>query len=100
MCTRQSRKVVWDIINTLFLTTVAVEHAFLLSFSTRKHMSVASRAIFPNFFEEQSTRNYPQYLSGLSRALLPTTLLEIAAYKWGGGVIVPSIPCKNQGNWD
>ena len=25
MCTRQSRKVIWDMINTLFLTTVAVE---------------------------------------------------------------------------
>ena len=25
MCTRQPRKVIWDMINTLFLTTVAVE---------------------------------------------------------------------------
>ena len=25
MCTRQSRKVIWDMINTLFLTNVAVE---------------------------------------------------------------------------
>ena len=25
ICTRQSRKVIWDMINTLFLTTVAVE---------------------------------------------------------------------------
>ena len=41
-------------------------------------MSVASRAIFSNFFEEQSTQNHPQYLSGLSRALFPTTFLEIA----------------------
>ena len=29
MCTRQSRKVIWDMINTLFLTTVAVEPAFV-----------------------------------------------------------------------
>ena len=29
MCTRQSRKVMWDMINTLFLTTVAVEHTFV-----------------------------------------------------------------------
>ena len=43
-------------------------------------MSVASRAIFSNFFEEQSTQNHPQYLSGLSRALFPTTFLEIAVY--------------------
>ena len=43
-------------------------------------MSVASRAIFSNFFEEQSTQNHPQYLSRLSRALFPTTFLEIAVY--------------------
>ena len=41
-------------------------------------MSVASRAIFSNLFEEQSTQNLPQYLSGLSSALFPTTFLEIA----------------------
>ena len=28
MCTQQSRKVVWDMINTLFLTTVAIETNF------------------------------------------------------------------------
>ena len=29
MCKRQSRKMIWDMINTLFLTTVAVEHTFV-----------------------------------------------------------------------
>ena len=29
MCTRQSRKVIWDMINTLFLTTVPVEPTFV-----------------------------------------------------------------------
>ena len=29
MCTRQSRKVLWDMIDTLFLTTVAVEPTFV-----------------------------------------------------------------------
>ena len=29
MCTRPSRKVIWDMINTLFLTTVAVESTFV-----------------------------------------------------------------------
>ena len=59
--------------------TVAVEPTFvLLSFSTRKHMSIASRAILSNFVEEQRTQNDPQYLSGLLRALFPTTILEIA----------------------
>ena len=47
-------------------------------------MSVASRAIFSNFFEEQSTQNHPQYLSGLSRALFPTTFFEIAVYSEAG----------------
>ena len=41
-------------------------------------MSVASRAILSNFFEEQCTQNHPQYLSGLSRAHFPTTFLETA----------------------
>ena len=39
---------------------------------------MASRAILSNFFEEQWTQNHLQYLSGLSRALFPTTFLEIA----------------------
>ena len=42
---------------------------------------MASRAIFPNFFKEQWTQNHPQYLSGLSRALFPTTFLETAVYE-------------------
>ena len=29
MCTRQSRKVIWDTINTLFVTTEAVEPTFV-----------------------------------------------------------------------
>ena len=41
---------------------------------------MASRVIFSNFFEEQSTLNPPQYLSGMSRELFPTTFLEIAVY--------------------
>ena len=32
--------------------TVAVEPAFFISFSTHKHMSMASRAILSNFIEE------------------------------------------------
>ena len=44
---------------------------------------MASRAILSYFFEEQWTQNYPQYLSGLSRARFPTTFLEIAVYtRW------------------
>ena len=36
--------------------------------------------ILSNFFEEQRTQNHPQCLSGLSRALFPTTFVEIALY--------------------
>ena len=69
MCTRQSRKVAWDIINTLFLTQYPSHLLLLLSFSTRKHASMASRAILSNFFEQQWIKNHSQYLSELSRAL-------------------------------
>ena len=41
-------------------------------------MSVASRAILSNYFEEQCNQNHPQYLSGMSLALFPTNFLEIA----------------------
>ena len=36
--------------------------------------------ILSNFFEKKRTQNHPQCLSGLSRALFPTTFLEIAVY--------------------
>ena len=45
MCGRQSRKVIWDMINTLFLTLQLSNLLLLLSFRTRKHKSMASRAI-------------------------------------------------------
>ena len=44
----------WDMIGQYAVPdTVAVESSILLSFSTLKHMSMASRAILSNFFEEQ-----------------------------------------------
>ena len=52
--------------------------AFLYHFQTE---SMTSRAIVPIFFEEQWTQNHPQYLSGWSRALFPTTFLETAVYE-------------------
>ena len=42
---------------------------------------MASRAILADFFEEQWTQNHLQYLSALSRALFPTTFLEIAVVR-------------------
>ena len=68
---------------------VAVEptfDAFLYQFSIRKHTSMASSVILSNFFEEQLTQNHPQCLSGLSRALFPTTFLEIAVYETANGI--------------
>ena len=41
---------------------------------------MASPVILSNFCEEQRTQTHPQYLSGLSRALFPTTFLEVAVY--------------------
>ena len=42
MCTRQSRNVMWDMINTLFLTLQLPNLLLLLSFSTRSNTSMAS----------------------------------------------------------
>ena len=81
MCTRQSRKVIWDMINTPVFLTLQLSNLLLLpTFSTRRHMSTASPAILSNFFEKQCPQNNPQYLSGLPRALYPTTFLEVAVY--------------------
>ena len=45
-CARDNldQKLISDIINTLFLTTVAVESSFVAFLSTRRHMSTAFRA--------------------------------------------------------
>ena len=75
LCTRQSRKVIWDMINTLFLT-VAVKPTFVAFLYHSQTYVQASRAIVSNFFEKQWTQSHPQHLSGLSRALFPTTFLE------------------------
>ena len=80
MSSRQSRKAIWDMINTRFLTLQLWNLHLLLSFSTRRHTSMAFRAILSNFVEEQWTQNHLQYLSGLSQALFPRTVLEKALY--------------------
>ena len=43
-------------------------------------MSMASPAILPDFCENSELQDHPRYISGLSRALYPTTFLEIAVY--------------------
>ena len=53
MCTWKSRKILWDVINTLFLALSMSTLLFLLSFSTHNYTPMASRAILSNFFEKQ-----------------------------------------------
>ena len=66
-------------------------------------MSMASRAILSNFFEEQCPQSHPRYLSGLSRAFFPPTFLEIAVnnkdnkYKVVNRVAILPIDAKYQG---
>ena len=50
MCKRQSRKVIWDMINTLFLTLLQLSNLLLLlSFSTSKHMANGLWPLVPFF---------------------------------------------------
>ena len=48
--------------------------------------------------EEQWIQNHPQYLSGLSRALLPTTFLEIAVYDYIFHGLTCMLMSKNASN--
>ena len=81
MCTRQSRKVIWDVINTLRYSWHCSCRIFYCCFP----LAFANIRLWPlvPFFQislnnsELKTAR-PQYLSGLSRALFPTTFLEIA----------------------
>ena len=80
MCRRQSRKVIWDMINTLFPMAVDVEPTFVAFHS---HLRTCLWPLVPFFqisLENRADLNHPQYLLGLSRALFPTTFLETAVY--------------------
>ena len=66
----------------------------LLSFNTRKHTSLTSCVFLSNFLEIK-TQNHPQYLSGLSRTLFPTTFLEIAINRLSWN----SRPCLKMADW-
>ena len=55
--TRQSRKALWDIIDTLFLILGLWNVHLLLSFSNRKHTSVAPCAILWKNSENKATHN-------------------------------------------
>ena len=91
MCSRQSRKVIWDkYINTLFLTLSLSNLPLLLSFNTQKHTSLTSCVFLSNFLEIK-TQNHPQYLSALSSTLFPATFLEIAVNRLR--------PCLKMADW-
>ena len=77
-------------IPTLFLTLQLLSLCLLLSFSTRKHTSMASRAILSNFFKEQCPQNHTQYFTGLSCALF-LTFLEMAVYKMNYPPVVQAL---------
>ena len=71
--TRQSGKVIWDMINTLFLTLWLSNLLLLLSFSIRKHTSMASRTILLN-------SKPPTIPFGILACTFSDNLLEIAVY--------------------
>ena len=70
--------------DTLFLTLQLWNLLLMLSFSTRKHTSMASRAILSFFFFFRRTVNSkpPTIPFGLSHALYRTTFLEIAVFTY------------------
>ena len=56
MSSRQSRMAIWDMINTRFLTLQLWNLHLLLSFSTRRHTSMAFRAILSNFVKNSELK--------------------------------------------
>ena len=81
MCTRQSRKEMRDMINTLFLTTVAVKPTFITFLQhLQTHFHGLSCQFFQVSLKKKRTQNHPQCLSRLLCALFPTAFLEIAVY--------------------
>ena len=81
MCTRQSRKIIWDMINRLFLTTVAVEPTFVAFLShSQTHFHGLSCQFFQISLKKRELKTTHNAFDKLSRALFPTTFLEIAVY--------------------
>ena len=61
MCTRQSRKVIWDMISTRFLTTVAVEPPFVaFLWHSQTHLHSLSYQFFQLSLKKKRTQNHPQ----------------------------------------
>ena len=77
MCAQQSQKVMWDC--SWHRSRRTYFCCFPLAFTNIRPWPLMPFNL-SNFFEEQWTQNHPQYLSGLSCALIPTTFLEIAMW--------------------
>ena len=95
MCTRQSRKVIWDVINTLFLTLWLSNLLLLLSFSTHRHMSMASPAIVSNFFEKQWTQDHPCYISGVVACTLSDNLSRNSCVEFSFSRMIGKLPRRD-----
>ena len=81
MCSRQSRKVVWDMINTLF----SINHRSCRTYFRCFPLAIADICPWPPvpFFQlslkNKRTQNHPQHLSGCRlQFFTATTFLEIA----------------------
>ena len=80
MCTRQSRNVIWDMINTLFrlFSCRTYISCFLLALTNIRPWPLV--AFFQISLKNSELQNRPQYLSRLSPALFPTTFFEITVF--------------------
>ena len=82
MCTRQSRKAIWDMINTMFLTTTPVEPTFV---TFLKHFQTHFHGLLYQFFQislkNSELKTTHDAFRELTRAVFSTTFLEIAVYK-------------------
>ena len=89
MCTRQSRKVMWDILDTLFLTLYPWNLLLLLSLSTRKHTSMVSCHFF--FFFWRTVNSKPPTIPfGIVACTLSDNLSRNSCIYSRLGVIKPS----------
>ena len=80
MCTRQSRKVMGYDQYTVPDDCSCRTYFCCFPLALANTFPWPFVPIFSNFLEAQRTQNHPQCLSRLSRALFPTTFLEIDVY--------------------
>ena len=74
MCTRQCRKVIWDIINSLFLNTWLSDLLLLLLFSTCKHTVYGLSCAWFKFLWKTVNSNPPTKPFGIVTCTFPDNL--------------------------